>query len=385
MINFNKQNFGLNFKANIMPKNQAKHIDNVLRSGKSVDIFCHTISDEDSFNSATTFYNYLQKEGIKPRIIVSGGETNYRYDTEKYNILQAKDVNEQTQKSDTALCVDFSSPERLNPNVLNHLYKYTANSVVGLDHHDDANIHPSYNYITESYDKNNTPQLEAKNYYIDSSAKSNSSVVYRFFEALGKKLDKDSAKSLLIGLRDDTGKNICALDTNTLEIKNKLTSKLSKEDLKEIDKYFDDKIALNDDEIAFKNSLNERTKYSSNGKFAYLVISEGDKQWEDLGKNTEKTTSILRNYQKDILANNKNIEAVGVFYPCNDNNTYKMSLTSNKNYAKKIVDFAKENYNRNLMAGGHPDRCGGTIYTNNPEVQENWINTFVNAADCISY
>ena len=52
IINNLKQIYQPNFTANVMPKNCAEHINNKLKQAKTVDIFCHTSSDEDTFNSA---------------------------------------------------------------------------------------------------------------------------------------------------------------------------------------------------------------------------------------------------------------------------------------------------------------------------------------------
>ena len=386
MLSVNNHLANVSFKANVMPKNQAKHIDNILHSGKSVDIFCHAMSDEDTFNSATAFYNYLKDEGISARIIASGGKDNYNYDTSKYNIIDAKDVNENTQKADVALCVDFSGKDRLATNVFKHLQKYDAKTIVGIDHHDDKNkITPDFNQVTEVYEKNNLPKMEAKNYYVDSSARANCGIVYRFFEALGKKPSKEVSKSLFVGFEDDSSKNKTKLDKNSKEIQLKLIKSLNIIDLAKIGKHFLDKTKFTKEEKAFAKSLNQRTQYSSNGKLAYVEIKEDDKEWNKIGKNTEKAKNILCKYRKQVLSNNKNLEAVAVFYPCSDGITYKMSLLSNKDYAMKMVDYVKDNYDKNIVAGGHKDRCGGTIQTTNPEEQHAWVNNFIKASENIEY
>ena len=386
MLSINNRMAHVSFKANVMPKNQAQHIDNILHSGKSVDIFCHTISDEDTFNSATAFYNYLKQEGINARIIASGGKSNYGYDTGKYNIIQAKDINENTKKADVALCVDFSSKDRLNSNVYKHLQKYDSSKIVGLDHHDDKNkLHPDFNQITKVYEKNQVPELEAKNYYIDSSAKSNCGIIYRFFEALGKTPDKETARALYTGFYDDTAKSKCELDKNSKEVKAKLSAALNLFDIAKIKKHFIDKTILTKEERNFAKKLPDRVQYSKNGKMAFVEIKNDDEEWNNLGRNTEKTAIVLGKFRKNILEKNKNIESVAVFYPCDDGMTYKMSILSNKDYAMKIVDYAKANYSIDIIAGGHPERCGGSIVTSNPDEQHQWVKYFVNASENIDY
>ena len=386
MLSVNNHLANVSFKANVMPKNQAKHIDNILHSGKSVDIFCHAMSDEDTFNSATAFYNYLKDEGISARIIASGGKDNYNYDTSKYNIIDAKDVNENTQKADVALCVDFSGKDRLATNVFKHLQKYDAKTIVGIDHHDDKNkIVSDFNQITKAYRKNEMPEIEAKNYYVDSSSKSNCGIIYRFFEALGKKPSHEISRALFTGFQDDISKDKSNLDKNSKEVKLKLIKSLNIIDLAKIGKHFFDKTKFTKEEKAFAKSLNQRTQYSSNGKLAYVEIKEDDKEWNKIGRNTERAVKILGKFRNQILSNNKNLEAVAVFYPCSDGSTYKMSILSNKNYAMKMVDYVKDNYDKNLVAGGHNNRCGGTIQTTNPEEQHAWVNNFIKASENIEY
>ena len=178
IINSFKTSIQPDFTANVMPKNCAEHINDKLKSAKTVDIFCHTSSDEDTFNSAKAMYSYLQSQGVKPRIIVSGGKDNYKYDTQKYNIIQDTKINKNTTKSDLALCVDFSSPNRVSSSVLKYLQGY-GNKIVGFDHHNDNDvITKNYNKITEAYAKTQSlPELKAQNYYIDSSAKSNCAII----------------------------------------------------------------------------------------------------------------------------------------------------------------------------------------------------------------
>ena len=112
-----------------MPKNCAEHINNKLKAAKTADIFCHTSSDEDSFNSAKAMSSYLKSQGIKSRIIVSNGKDCYDYNSNKYNIVQADDINEKTKKADIALCVDFSAKSRAASNVLDYINSYGSNIV----------------------------------------------------------------------------------------------------------------------------------------------------------------------------------------------------------------------------------------------------------------
>ncbi|MBR1943260.1 DHH family phosphoesterase [bacterium] len=397
MIINNYKNFVQpNFTANVMPKNCAEYIDNKLKAAKTADIFCHTSSDEDSFNSAKAMYSYLESQGVKSRIIVSNGKECYNYDTKKYNIIQADEVNENTQKSDIALCVDFSATSRAVPNVMKYINSYGAN-VVGFDHHNNPDkISTNYNQITQSYAKTQKmPELEAKNFYIDSSAKSNCAIISRFFDAIGHKINHEEGRSLLAGMLDDTSKDgftkisqygqIEVSDKtndndNTKTVMDNVLSKLNIFDKVSVLKHFSDKSKLTDKEINFQKTLDNRTQYSKNGKFAYLEIQQGDKEWEDMGKDTVRTKTVLGAYRKKMLEN-KNVDAVAVFFPTNMKDTYKMSILTKKDYAKQIIDEIKSTTCPELTAGGHDDRSGGTIASSDKQKCHEWVNLFVDAAE----
>lgn len=398
IINSYKNFVQPNFTANVMPKNCAEYIDNKLKSAKTADIFCHNSSDEDTFNSAKAMYSYLESQGVKSRIIVSNGKECYDYNTNKYNIIQADEVNENTKKADVALCVDFSATSRAVPNVMKYINSY-GNNVVGFDHHNNSDkITPNYNQITQSYAKaQELPKLDAKNFYIDSSAKSNCAIISRFFDAIGHKINHEEGRSLLAGMIDDTSKdgftkisklgNIEVSDKtndngNTKTVMNNVLSQLNIFDKLNVLKHFNDKAKLTDKEIKFQDTLKERTQYSNNGKFAYLEIQQGDENWEDLGRDTVRTKTVLGNYRKKML-NDKNVDAVAVFFPANEKNTYKMSILTKKDYAKQIIDEIKATTCPDLVAGGHDDRSGGSIESSDKQTCHNWVNLFVNAADKI--
>lgn len=398
IINNFKQTYQPNFTANVMPKNCAEHINNKLKQAKTVDIFCHTSSDEDTFNSAKAMYSYLSSEGIKPRIIVSGGKECYDYDTSKYNIIQASDVNDKTEKADMAFCVDFSSSTRAVPNVLKYIQSYGKN-IVGFDHHNDKDvITTDYNKITTSYAKiQDMPKLDEKDYYIDSSAKSNCAIISRFFDAIGHKITRNEAKSLFAGMYDDMSKdgivthkglNVTVNDLkandngNTKEVMKSVLGKLNILDKLEIFKHFLDKTKLTPQEEAFKKGLDNRTRYTQNGKMAYIAIKPDDNEWNSLGKDCEHTKIILGDYRKKMLSGNKNLKAVAVFYPSSENNVYKMSILTKEDYAKQIIDDIKKTV-PDLTAGGHENRSGGSIVTENTDKYFEWVNHFTNSAEKI--
>lgn len=383
-----------NFTANVMPKNCAEYINNKLKSAKTVDIFCHTSSDEDTFNSAKAMYSYLKSQGVIPRLVVSGGKENYQYDVNKYNIIQASTVSENTQKADMALCVDFSSPARVGSNVLKFINSYGQN-IVGFDHHNDPDIVvKDYNKITQSYKKNTMPTIDAQNYYIDSSAKSNSAIISRFFDAIGHRATHEEARSLFAGMLDDTSKDgITKVNKlgkvkvtekandlgNTKEVMKNVLERMRVFDKFAVLKHFADKTKLTDKEIAFSKHLKERTQYSNNHKFAYIKISPDDKEWKDLGKDTVRSIKVLQQFRKDALEKD-NVDAVAVFYPTNEN-IYKMSLQTKGGYAKQIIDNIKATTYPDLVAGGHENRSGGTLKSIDTQKTHEWVELFKHSAD----
>ncbi len=395
-MNINSQNNFIrpNFTANVMPKNCARYIDNKLKSAKTVDIFCHTSSDEDTFNSAKALYSYLKGQGVTPRLVVSSGKENYQYDVQKYNIIQANEVSDNTQKADIALCVDFSSPVRVGSNVLKFINSYGSN-IVGFDHHNDKDVVvKDYNKITQSYKKNAMPALDAKNYYIDSSAKSNCAIISRFFDAVGHRATHEEARSLFAGMLDDTSKEGIAkvnklgkvkvtekVDDlgNTKEVMKNVLGHMRVFDKFAVLKHFADKTKLTDKEIAFSKTLKDKTLYSNNGKFAYIEISPNDKEWEDLGKDTVRSTKVLQQYRRNTLEKG-DVDAVAVFYPTNGN-IYKMSLQTKGDYAKQIIDNIKAKTSPDLCAGGHENRSGGTLDSIDAQKTHEWVELFKHSAD----
>ena len=391
VINFRQPNF----TANVMPKNCAEYIDNKLKTAKTVDIFCHNSSDEDTFNSAKAMYSYLQSNGIKPRIIVSDGRECYKYDTAKYNIIQDNEVDDKTQKADMALCVDFSASNRVSSKVLDYIRSYGEN-VVGFDHHNNPDkITPNYNQITQSYAKiQEMPKLEAKNFYIDSSAKSNSAIISRFFDAVGHKMTNKEGQFLLAGMMDDTMKDgllrVSSIGKisikeniddcgNTKSVMDNVLSKLNVLDRLNVLKHFENKGKLTQKEINFQKKLQENTKYSKNGKFAYIEIPQNDKDWELIGRDSFRVKVLLGKYRKKMLKRD-DISAVAVFYPSNQN-VYKMSIQSKENFAKQIIDNIKSTSCPELVAGGHDDRSGGLLESSDNTQCHNWVNLFVDSAD----
>ena len=404
----------LSFKANKMSLNQAEHIQNSLIKSDSVDIFCHVSTDEDAFNSAKIMYEYLENNGVRPRIICSGARKNYGYDEKKYRIIQSEDINSGTEKSETALCVDFSTQDRINGKALKYLTEYGEDKIIGFDHHHPKKpVTNDFIFLEKSYDT--APVLEQpKNFYIDSSAKSAASIIIRFFQALGIEMSKTQLKSAYAGMLDDmskydfikfskaegavpTGK--LKKDKNASEVFNFVDSKLDNADKQEVISHLDILSNLNLEESAFQKKLYDKIQLTDNGRAAYVIIPPDDEEWINIGGDNSVTSKILRDFRirtlkhekqdefldKDKLEKIKNVEAVMVFYPDYKSKRYRISMHSNKDYAEKIIEYNRNNLNKNLIAGGHPNRSGGSMAGLNKNECSLWVKNFLCAAENIEY
>ncbi len=419
---YNNNNYihAQSFKANPMPAEQARHMDKKLKEAGSVDIFCHAATDEDAFNSAKVMYEYLEELGKKPRIITSNNSALYGFDRQKYNIVLMKELNDYTQTADLALCVDFSKRERLDKKASLYLNRFSDDKIVGLDHHSEGDcIIADTKKIAMSYDSvKQMPDFDPVNYYVDSSSKSCSAVIYRFFEALNKKLSLEQLSSLFCGMLDDSRKfdviswkkkedntYDCTLNTttnvdkNTQEVFNKVNSGLKTAKKTEILEHLDILENLTVDEKLFVKKLFDGVKFSPNGKFAYFVIAPDDEDWINLGGDTNRTSTIIRDFRMRLLKNSpedimisnnlseklKNVEVAGVFYPDYDEEVFKKSFHSKKNYVARYQNYVRENIYPELTAGGHSNRGGGRILTLDKEACEQWVGYFVEAAENVVY
>lgn len=404
----------ISFRANKMPKKEAEYLNSKLLSAKSVDIFCHSSTDEDCFNSAKIMYEYLNKNGVRPRIISSNGKDNYGYNPAKYNIIQADNMPKDIKKSDVALCVDFSAPERIPKGAVLYLRSFDKEDILSIDHHHTQTpITEDYVLYEKSYD--DAPKLkEPKNIYIDSTSKSACAIVTRFFEALKIKMTKSQKEAGYCGMIDDMDKfgyiklggtkklnktKRFEADKNTQEVFNSIERSIPKEKREEIIKHVDSLSSLNKKEQAFRKNLYKNMQITKNGKFAYVIIDADNKEWEEIGGDNSITSTILRDFRtrtlkhkepdefltQDDIEKLKDVEAAAVFYPARKTGTYRVSMHSNKSYVEKIFNYVRTYYNNNLIAGGHSNRGGGGM--NGFDKKENgvWINDIIQAAENIRY
>ncbi|MBQ8635995.1 DHH family phosphoesterase [bacterium] len=391
----------INFKANKMSNMQANYVNRELKNAKNVDIICHSMTDRDGANSALAMWEYLNSLGVNARIIMEQknpqllGLRNY-----DCNIVQASQKDEiNSLIPDIAFCVDFGERERIKPHVLSHI-KQTS-KIMGFDHHSNQNIAGS-NCITFNTSLNERDIPETKvGYYTDTTARSATSIVYRFFEALGEDIDNNRAYDLFSGLVDDgvkkgiiscngeTGEIIpkkeIIRDKNAFEVYSKLKEKLTDEQVSAIAKNIDIISSLNEEQKSFKNSLEERIKFSKNGKIAYVEISPDDKEWKKLGGDNTITSTILNRFRTGILANPKydDVQMVMTFYEANG--AYRMSAHSKDvsllDYFKYVENNAIPDFTKH--SGGHANRAGGGIIETNPKRCHRWVQKIISCDECL--
>lgn len=406
------------FKANVMPKEQAEHLDNKLKAADSVDIFCHTKTDEDSFASAKALYSYLESMGKRVRIISTADPKLYQFDENKYNILSENSVDESISKSDLAVCVDLSKDTRLNPKVLNYLNGYSNNQIVGFDHHaEDRLICPkAFTYkVTESYDSvKNMPVEEPKNYYIDSSSKSCAAIIYRFFEAIKRDIPYSEKISLFCGMSDDMRKSgyinflnspkiefskVGKDDKNTQEVYNNVLNDIVAVDKSEIIKHIDPLSDLSLEAREFQKSLYDSVQISENKKFAYVVIDIDNSLWRNLGGDNSVTRPIVKDFRARLMQNSpndelisdelrdklKDVQVVATVDSDFVSNEFHVSLTSKGDYVKRYADYVRENYCPSLKVMGHSNRGGWNISNQDEDKCKEFFDHFMEASQNIAY
>ncbi|MBQ8847376.1 MAG: DHH family phosphoesterase [Candidatus Gastranaerophilales bacterium] len=387
------------FRANKMPSSQAKYVDSQLRNAKNIDIISHSSTDRDGLNSAIAMWEYLSELGINARIIIDQKNLNSLYPRRTdCNIIQANETEKiNSITPDITFCVDFGEKERINKNLVAHAQQ--SGKIMGFDHHiGNDMVDENSILLTKSFDKHDVPKSRVA-YYTDASAPSTTSIVYRFFESIGKEIDKDTAYDLFFGLVDDGVKRgliICdgkrgiispkaelMNDKNAYEIYISLISKLNSFQTDRIAKAIDIMSSLTPEEEKFQQSLYKNLKLSPNKKIAYVEIPPDDKIWQSLGGENARTSTILNRFRQDIL-NNKfdndklnGVEAAFVFYEANQ--VYRLSAHTKKPDLLKFYDYIEDykidDFTQN--AGGHPARGGARLLSIDKDDCHNWVEKII--------
>ncbi len=351
---------------------------------KKVDIYCHSSADEDTINSAKALASWLYSINKKVRICVNSSESKpLFFDSSKYKIKRG------FSKADKAILVDFNSWEKFPEGFKEALVKMKLDNVFCIDHHEQ------------------TSNIISKKAYIDESAKSCCSVIYRLLDQIGFNMNKDSLMDLYCGMISDLKKSKYVEffkkdgeyiikkakkilnDKNTLKIYNEIDHKLEKSEKNIVLSHLDVLSRLTPLEKKFQKELFSNVKFSQDKKIAYVVIESNDYLWNSLGMDNPTTSEILKDFRIRILENAqndnfindkkslKNVKNVITFYRKSpDSCEYKMSIHSKNNTALKLIDKAKT-YNKNFVAGGHEDRAGGKINSIDKDSIKKFIEAFV--------
>jgi len=386
-LNFKKNFKSVNFGANKMPKNEADFLKKGLLKNPSADVFAHESTDKDAVNSALAISNFLLKHGVTARIIISGKEESLDIQDNSKNIIQSKDYTP-SMGDVTYICVDFSKSERIPQNILNYIDLKSSN-IYCFDHHTDTDIGQKRVIFNKSFDTNEVKATAPV--YVDSSAKSATSVIYRFFEALEEKFDNLSAFEMFYGLVSDCykkglveidgskgtieAKKDLSEDKNAIEIFNKLKEGLTDAQIAAIARNTDIMSTLSEKEEDFYKSLFNKMQFSPDRKTAYAVLAPNDKVWEELGEDNQRTSAIINHFRQDVLKNYPGVKNAIVFYKAGEN--YRLSVHSKDNLTSFYKRAQKEIKGENFSIGGHESRGGGKIKSLTPEQCEEFVREIV--------
>lgn len=383
----------ISFTAKPMPKKIVNDMAQTIANSKKIGIYMHASPDQDAVGSAGPIYNWLTKLGKDVSIFVNIQETKgLLFDSSKYKLNDGSKAPDW----DLAFIVDCNKLKRISANFIDSLKN--NKKIIGLDHH--------------------TPTTSTiKSLYIDTEAKSCCGIVYRFFESLGEKLNKSDIKSLYGGMVSDYEKSkLISIEKTPIgfklnklqkfeddkyskEVFEKIESKLSNRTKVNIYKQLDVISNLTPDEKAFQKRIFSEVKVIPNGKLAYLKIEQNDKDWEKIGMDNVRTSAIIQDFRSriinmehddkmissDLKKNLKNVQGAIIFYresPAPDS-PYRMSITTNGDYAERLRTFIVENLDPNLTTGGHPGRQGGRVLSCEKEDIDKFIGNFLKAAEII--
>ncbi|MBR1617311.1 DHH family phosphoesterase [bacterium] len=418
----------INFQANKMSQMQANYFATRLKNANQVDIICHESPDRDTINSGIVLQDYLNRVNVKSQILIDANPSRTGIKKPDFHYKNIALEGLPDTNSDTVIALDFSAKERVRPNVLQ--YMQSKPNILCIDHHQGINLFTQDCLVIEKPIQNADEIFQsAVPCYVDSSALSATSILYRLYEALDEEITPKQAYSIMFGLVDDTAKRgylrcdgtkgtieptrKLKQNKNAYEIFKTLKNKLDDDAIKRIAQSVDIMSNLSLEEQKFYDGLYDKIQYSPNGKIAYIEIPPNDPEWAELGSDNHRTHTILNRFRQDML-NNKfhdaaldNIEMAAVFYPAQDK--YKMSAHTKhpvllkffkyierlgNEYLLKIANIESANIkitykpegkgiaNFTSNAGGHPDRGGGKIFSTDPNVCHKWVQDIM---DCCEF
>ena len=188
-------------------------------------------------------------------------------------------------------------------------------------------------------------------------------------------------------------------DKNAKEVYDNLDQSLSEEEKRDAICHLDVFANLSEEEKNFRKRLYDRIQLNDNSKMAYVVIAPDDCEWINLGGDNNITSKILRDFRVRVLEHKNpdefldedeierldKVQMAAVFYPDYKTGRYRISVHSNKDYAGQLIEYNRDNYCKNLTAGGHKNRAGGSMAGLDEEKCRMWVDNFVNSSEKIAY
>lgn len=397
-FNSNKRT-GISFKAKPIPFYVLDRFRSKIDNAKSIDIYSHALPDEDTINSNMVMGNWLKQLGKKVSACMGiKGLQGF------FSKFLPKDVKQSKIPADLTIVLDFNARERLPFSFIDVFNKNKSKNIIGLDHHTQA-LAPIDGDI-----------------YTDVTAKSCCSILYRFFQGLGieSSLSQKDLQRIYCGILSDYEKGqlikfensklikLPALDDDkdVKEVLELVEGRLSQEERNEVYKHLDIMSNLTKEEDALQEKLISKIHVNANGKLAYIVIDVDNQEWIDMGFDSPRNSTILRNLRFRIINHLKddkmfslaqklqlqNVEGAIIFYRIKTRrgDFYSMSIHSKGDYARRLVEKAKENWDKFLAKsgknirfdyGGPGDRLGGRIYSTDKKDCEAFMQCFLDASE----
>lgn len=389
------------FKARPIPFYVLNRFRPKIENAQSIDIYSHALPDEDTINSNMVLGNWLKQQGKK--VFTCTGAKGLKG---FFSRFLPQDIKQDRTPADLTIILDFNARERVPVSFFDIFDKTPPGNIIGLDHHPK------------------TKDPINGDIYSDTSARSCCAVLYRFFEGLGIERSlstedlqrlycgilSDYEKAQLIKLRNSELIKLPELDSdyNVKEVLERVESRLSDTERHEVYKHLDVMSNLTIKEAAFRKKLCSKIKVTPNGKLAYIVIDVDDKGWVDMGFDNPRNSTILRDLRFNIINNAKankmfslaqrlqlqSVEGAMVFYRIKKRNGdfYAMSIHSHGDYAKRLIERVRENWdiylkasNKNIRfdAGGQDNRSGGRIFSTDRDDCNAFIQSFIDASEQI--
>ncbi len=303
-----------------------REILNLINNSSDILIITHVNPDGDTLGSACALKLFIEKDlNKKADILIQIKDDSQFPKTYKFLpcINEAKTLSNLKEDYDLVIAVDTASLDRIIENASN-VFKKAKNTVV-IDHH-----------------KTNTGF--GKINYIKGGISSTAEVLYDLFINLDRKISKEIAMCLYVGILTDTG---CfkyeSTTSNTFNIASKLTE--TGIDISNIaDLCYTNKPK---NMILFQNYLVSNAKFCFNDRVAYtLITKEIIEKYKAHDEYTEGIAETLRSIER--------IEASFVLKETDSG--VKVSIRTKNIDATKITEKFK--------GGGHKRAAGCTIKEN---------------------